>query len=419
MPQEFNFYYVLALGSNLGDKAGHIRLAIERLVASGNIVIEETGLMETEPAMVKAQPDFINKGILIHSLKNPEELYGQIKEIETFIGRQKTYRYGPREIDIDIVWWSAGEYRSQLLQIPHVWNFARPWVRQILAELVPAQSGQKSFYQIMNVKSIQNIHDFKKKKIAGEKIAVLTVYDYSMAKILAKSSLDVLLVGDTLATVVQGEENTLKAKVRDMIYHGRIVRKAAPDKFLVVDMPFLSYQVSPESALMNAGKIIRETGADGVKLEGGRDYEGAIKKIIKAGIPVMGHLGLMPQSVLSTGGHKLQAKNSEEKKRVVEEALFLQDLGIFALVAEMVPADLGLQLSEALEIPVIGIGAGPGVDGQVLVINDMLGFNPDFNPKFLRKYMDAHEQVLKAVENFSHDVRSKNYPSEEEFFGGS
>jgi 3-methyl-2-oxobutanoate hydroxymethyltransferase len=268
----------------------------------------------------------------------------------------------------------------------------------------------------MNVKPIKTVQDFRLRKIEKQKIVVLTAYDYSTAKILARSSVDVLLVGDSLGNVIQGNGSTIGVSVDHMIYHGRAVKKGAPDKFLIIDMPFLSYQINTDEAVRNAGRIIQETGANAVKLEGGVEFADVIAKIIRAGIPVMGHLGLMPQSTLKTGGNKLQAKDEISAKKLVEDAKVLQELGVFSMVAEMIPAGLAGELSKALEIPVIGIGAGPEVDGQVLVINDMLGFDADFSPKFLRKYMDMQSLALSAIENYSRDARSQNYPSKDESF---
>ena len=413
---KFTYQYILALGSNLGDKKKHITEAVHLLQHDRLKLLKETNFLHTAPAMVKSQPDYINKGILVSSDLAPDDLLILCKEIESKLKRTTTYRYGPREIDIDIVWWSFGEYRNEGLEIPHAGNNSRSWVRDILSELIPSDLPQSLFYKSMNVKPIKNIHDFKLRKTEGQKIVMLTAYDYSMARILARTSVDVLLVGDSLGNVIQGNGSTLNVSVDHMIYHGRAVKNAAADKFIIVDMPFLSYQINSDEAVRNAGRIIQETGADAVKLEGGIEFSDVIKKIIRAGIPVMGHLGLMPQSVLKTGGYKVQAKDHESRKTLIDEAKALQELGVFGIVAEMIPADLGEQLTKSLEIPVIGIGAGSEADGQVLVINDLLGFDAEFSPKFVRKYMDMHRETINAIENFSKDVRLKNYPSKDESF---
>ena len=416
---KMDYQYILVLGSNLGNKKEHLQLAIDSLRQRGITLEKETAYLATAPAMVKTQPDFINQGVRIRTDLPPENLLELVKDVEKTNKRSTTYRYGPREIDIDIAWWSSGDYRSSRLQIPHPGNYARSWVREIMAELLPENSPKDADYKTMNVKSISSIQDFRRKKLEKEKIVMLTAYDYSMAKILARTSVDVLLVGDSLGNVFQGADTTLGVSIEHMIYHGRAVRRGAVDKFLIIDMPFLSYHTSADKAVENAGRIIQETGANAVKLEGGRDFLDVIKKIIRAGIPVMGHLGLMPQSVLRTGGYKLQAKDSESRKKLIEDAKALQAEGVFAIVLEMVPAEFGGELAREIEIPVIGIGAGADVDGQVLVINDLLGFDAEFSPKFARKYMNAHDEILKSIELFSRDVRVREYPNESEGFSHS
>ncbi|MDH4262842.1 MAG: 3-methyl-2-oxobutanoate hydroxymethyltransferase [Spirochaetia bacterium] len=413
---KFTHQYIIVLGANLGDKKKNISEAIRLLQNERITLLKESEFLYTEAAIVKDQPDFINKGIFINTDFSPEELLNISKQVEQTLKRSTTYRFGPREIDIDIVWWSTGEYRSERLQIPHAGNNSRSWVIEILAQLIPFDSPQSSYYTSMNVKPIKTILDFIPRKIEKQKIVFLTAYDYSMAKILSRTSVDVLLVGDSLGNVIQGNGSTIGVTVDQMIYHGKAVKKAAPDKFIIIDMPFLSYQINSDEAVRNAGRIIQETGANALKLEGGVEFSDVYKKIIRAGIPVMGHLGLMPQSTLKTGGNKLQAKDDASQKKLFEEAKALQDLGVFALLAELIPAELGAKLSKALEIPVIGIGAGPEVDGQVLVINDLLGFDAEFSPKFLRKYMDMHTEAVNAIENYSKDVRSQNYPSKNESF---
>jgi len=413
---KFIHQYVLVLGTNLGDKKYNLAEAVRLLQGHGLKLLKETHDIETEAEIVKTQPGFLNKGILVETPLSPEELHEITLEVERALKRTPRYRFGPREIDIDIVWWSTGEYRSETLQIPHAGNNSRGWVRSILSGLLPPGSAQSSYYTHMNVKPIKSILDFRQRKVEDQKIVVLTAYDAAMAKILARTSIDVLLVGDSLGNVIQGNGSTLGVTLDQMIYHGRAVKKAAPDKFVVVDMPFLSYQVNADEAVRNAGRIIQETGADAVKLEGGAEFTDVIVKILRAGIPVMGHLGLMPQSVLKTGGYRLQGKGETAAKKLLEDARTLQELGVFAIVAEMIPAGLAGQLSQSLEIPIIGIGAGAGVDGQVLVINDLLGFDAEFSPKFVRKYMDMHGEALRAIENFSKDVRTKSYPSESESF---
>jgi len=413
---QFSYQYILVLGSNLGDKKQNITQAITLLKENGQVVLREGDFLFTEPAIEKNQPDFINKGILCCSSLSPEDLLQLVKNIEIKLERSTTYRFGPREIDIDIVWWSIGEYHSEKLQIPHKENNSRSWIRNILAELIPANLAQSLYYKSMNVETVKTCLDFQQKKNNRQKIVMLTAYDFSMARILARTSVDALLVGDSLSNVIQGNDSTLKATIDQMIYHGKAVRKAAPDKFLIIDMPFLSYQISAGEAVSNAGKIIQETGANAVKLEGGIEFIDVVTHIIRSGIPVMGHLGLMPQSILIHGKPSLQAKDENSKQKLLEDAKALQAAGVFGLVVEMIPAELGNKISQSLEIPVIGIGAGSDTDGQVLVIHDLLGFNSDFSPKFVRKYLDFQSDAMKAIENFSKDVREKNFPSRDESF---
>ncbi|MDH5718324.1 MAG: 3-methyl-2-oxobutanoate hydroxymethyltransferase [Spirochaetia bacterium] len=266
------------------------------------------------------------------------------------------------------------------------------------------------------MKTITKIQDFTAKKQKGEKITVLTCYDYSMAKLLSKTSIDTVLVGDSLAGVFQGHKNTLPVTLDEMIYHAKTVRRGLPDAFITVDMPFLSFQISPEKTVKNAGRIMKEAQCDAVKLEGAGYLIETIKKLTDASIPVMGHLGLTPQSVLKTGGYKLQAKEKKEQENLIKDALAIEKAGCFAMVLEMIPADLAKEVSKKLKIPTIGIGAGAGADGQVLVINDLLGIDADFSPKFVRRYANLSEQIITSVENFCLDVRKKEFPGKKESF---
>ncbi|MCS6971617.1 MAG: 3-methyl-2-oxobutanoate hydroxymethyltransferase [Turneriella sp.] len=259
-----------------------------------------------------------------------------------------------------------------------------------------------------------NIQDFAKKKSLGEKIAVVTCYDYAFARLLARTSIDAILVGDSLGNVMQGHANTLPVTVEEMVYHARIVRRGAPQAFLIVDLPFLSYQTSVRDAVANAGRIIKETGADAVKLEG--LFLPQIRALIKSGIPVMGHLGFTPQSLLAFGGYRVQGKTPSSAENILRAAAALEKAGVFAIVLEMVPTELAGRVTASLSIPTIGIGAGDLTDGQVLVLNDLLGLDPDFSPRFVRRYANLSASVISAVEQYAADVRERKFPNEQERF---
>lgn len=412
--------YILVSGSNLSNRKAYLAAAVEKLQQDPRIeIIQKSKVIETEPAHIKKQGKFLNQGLLIQTALEPRELLALTQSIEAKLGRTKRIRYGPREIDIDIVWSDQGEYISPELTIPHPYNRARSWVRKFVAEFLSAQlielsPHEKVLYQMK--KEIRSPADFAAKKAAKEKITVLTVYDYTMARIFGRTSIDTVLVGDSLGSVIKGEEGTIGVTLDEIIYHAKAVRRGLPDAFITADMPFLSYHTSVAEAVKNAGEIIRQSRASAVKVEGGRDFIDVIQAIIRAGIPVMGHLGLLPQSVLRYGGHKLQARQKEEADRLVEEAKALQEAGVFAIVLEMIPAGVAKRVSEALEVPVIGIGAGPHTDGQVLVLYDMLGLNPEFSPRFLRRFADLSGEIEKAVEEYAAEVRAQNYPGDSEYF---
>jgi 3-methyl-2-oxobutanoate hydroxymethyltransferase len=253
-------------------------------------------------------------------------------------------------------------------------------------------------------------------KVKGEKIAMLTCYDYTMATLLDAAGIDVLLVGDSASNVMAGHETTLPITLDQMIYHAQCVSRGVKRGMVLVDMPFGSYQSDSSIALASAIRIMKETGAHAVKLEGGEEVLESIFKIIKAGIPVMGHLGLTPQSIHLFGSYGIQGKSDEAADKLLKEALMLQDAGCFGLVLEKIPADLATQVSGKLHIPTIGIGAGVGCDGQVLVVQDLLGMNADFNPKFVRKYANVGSEILRATTAYIQDVRQAQFPSVEESY---
>ena len=257
-------------------------------------------------------------------------------------------------------------------------------------------------------------HTLQSMKNKGEKISMLTAYDFSMATILDDAGVDVLLVGDSASNVMAGHETTLPITLDQMIYHAQSVVRGAKRCLVVVDMPFGSYQGNSKEALNSAIRIMKESGGHAIKLEGGEEVVESVKRIISAGVPVMGHLGLTPQSIYKFGTYNVRAKQEAEAEELVKNALILQEAGCFALVLEKIPAALGQRVSETLKIPIIGIGAGGGVDGQVLVMHDMLGINKDFSPRFLRRYATLYDIIKEATGNYIKDVKSRDFPNEGE-----
>lgn len=254
----------------------------------------------------------------------------------------------------------------------------------------------------------------QKMKAAGEKISMLTAYDFSFAKIIDSAGIDIILVGDSASNVMAGHETTLPITLDQMIYHAQSVIRGVNRCLVVVDLPFGSYQSNSDVALASAIRIMKETGAHSIKLEGGEEVLESVKKIVSAGIPVMGHLGLMPQSIYKFGTYNVRAKDEAEAEKLKKDAQLLQDAGCFAIVLEKIPATLAKEVSESLLIPTIGIGAGKHCDGQVLVMHDMLGINTEFKPRFLRQYLNIHEQATKAVQQYINDVKSNDFPNENE-----
>ena len=266
----------------------------------------------------------------------------------------------------------------------------------------------KKEYKRVTVKSLVEM------KALGEKISMLTAYDYTMAKIVDGAGVDVILVGDSASNVMAGHETTLPITLDQMIYHASSVVRAIDRALVVVDLPFGTYQSNPKEALRSAIRIMKESGGHAVKLEGGKEIKDSIKKILNAGVPVMGHLGLTPQSIYKFGTYTVRAKEEEEASRLIEDAKLLERLGCFALVLEKIPAALAQQVAESISIPVIGIGAGGGVDGQVLVLHDMIGMTQEFHPRFLRRYMNLHEEMTTAISQYVGDVKASEFPSENE-----
>ena len=257
-------------------------------------------------------------------------------------------------------------------------------------------------------------HVLQEMKKNNEKISMLTSYDYSIAKIVDEAGIDVILVGDSASNVMAGHETTLPITLDQMIYHAASVIRAINRSLVVVDLPFGNYQGDSREALRSAVRIMKEAEAHSVKLEGGKEVIESVERILSAGIPVMGHLGLTPQSIYKFGTYTVRAREEEEAKLLIEDALLLQDAGCFALILEKVPAKLATTVAEKLDIPVIGIGAGVGVDGQVLVLHDMLGITQEFSPRFLRRYHNLHQEILNACSNFKKDVKSQDFPNKKE-----
>lgn len=260
------------------------------------------------------------------------------------------------------------------------------------------------------------LETLRKMKAEGEKITMLTAYDYTTAKLLDEGGIDTLLVGDSAANVMAGYETTLPITLDQMIYHAQCVTRAVKRAFVVVDLPFGTYQSNPEKALESAIRIMKETNAQAIKLEGGSEVAESIKKIVDAGIPVMGHLGLTPQSINQFGSFKLRAKEEAEAEKLKKDALLLQELGCFSVVLEKIPSKLAKEVTESLKISTIGIGAGSDCDGQVLVYQDFVGMNKDFKPKFVRKYLDLHTQITEVVNQYVQDVKKSTFPNENESY---
>ncbi|MDD2313662.1 MAG: 3-methyl-2-oxobutanoate hydroxymethyltransferase [Proteiniphilum sp.] len=276
-------------------------------------------------------------------------------------------------------------------------------------------SQEKGYLSADNKRKVTT-HRLLEMKQRGEKISMLTAYDYSMASVIDQAGMDVILVGDSASNVMAGNTTTLPITVEQMIYHGKSVMNGVKRAMVVIDMPFGSYQGNPYEAVANAVKMMKETQADCLKLEGGKEVLPSVQAILSAGIPVMGHLGLMPQSINKYGTYAVRAQDDAEAAKLLDDAYLLQEAGCCAIVLEKIPAELGRKVSSELTIPTIGIGAGPYVDGQVLVMQDMLGLNKGFSPRFLRRYANLYDQIESAVRQYIDDVKSADFPSEAESY---
>lgn len=274
-------------------------------------------------------------------------------------------------------------------------------------------SSQKSSDRPVKV-TTQTVVDMKS---SGENISMLTAYDYTMARIIDAAGIDVILIGDSASNVMAGYDTTVPMTLDHMIYHASCVVRGVDRALVIADLPFMSYQVTSKEALISAGRMMKEAGVHGVKLEGGKHIVDTVRKIVNAGIPVMGHLGLTPQSIYQFGTYKVRATDDTEAEQLVEDAKSLEKAGCFSLVLEKIPAELAKKVTEAISIPTIGIGAGPDCDGQVLVTHDMLGLNKEFNPRFLRRYADMHSDMTNAVQSYIEDVKAGEFPNEDEQYG--
>jgi 3-methyl-2-oxobutanoate hydroxymethyltransferase len=260
------------------------------------------------------------------------------------------------------------------------------------------------------------IPDLVKMKRNNEKITMLTAYDFPIAKFIEAVGIDIILVGDSLGMVTLGYSSTLPVTMDEMIHHSKAVQRGAPNTFLIGDMPFMSYQISSEEAIKNAARFLKEAGCDAIKLEGGREISSKAKAIIDAGIPVLGHLGLTPQSATKLGGFKVQGKNAKSARKIIEDSLLLEKIGCFALILECIPEEIAKEITESLNIPTIGIGAGAHCDGQVLVINDVLGLFEDFRPKFVKQYLQLANLIKDAIKNYKNEVKQGVFPQKEHCF---
>jgi 3-methyl-2-oxobutanoate hydroxymethyltransferase len=269
-------------------------------------------------------------------------------------------------------------------------------------------SKAKKTYSRITTKTLQEM------KANGEKISMLTAYDYTLGMLVDQAGIDVILVGDSASNVMAGHETTLPITLDQMIYHASSVVRGVKRALVVVDLPFGTYQADSKEALRSAIRIMKESGAHAVKLEGGVEVKESIERILRAGIPVMGHLGLTPQSIYKFGSYTVRAKEEQEAKQLLEEVKMLETIGCFGVVLEKIPATLAGQAAKSISIPIIGIGAGPEVDGQVLVLHDMLGMNKEFSPRFLRRYLDLDQLLIKAISQYSSDVKSLNFPNKDE-----
>jgi len=397
----------VALGSNLGDRAAHLANGRSALAAlPGTRLAAASRVEETAPLGGMDQPPYLNQMVLLETRLGPRELLEACQAIEQAEGRHRTERWGARTLDLDIVRYGRRRVTEPGLIIPHPELPNRDfWLRE-LAELDLMSADPRPL----------TVPDLLAMKASGRRIVVLTCYDAAFARLLEQAEVDILLVGDSVNQVLAGRDSTLSATLDQMIYHAASVRRGSDRALVFVDLPFLTYQVSVPEAIRNAGRVLQESGAHGVKLEGGRPMAETVRALVDRGIPVLGHLGLTPQSVHALGGYRVQGRDEATAERLVADALALEQAGACGVVLELLPSALARRISEALTIPTIGIGAGPGCDGQVLVLHDMLGLNEGFNPRFLKRYAELGEAVRAAVRDYASEVRQGSYPGPQHSF---
>ncbi|HLS47147.1 MAG TPA: 3-methyl-2-oxobutanoate hydroxymethyltransferase [Gemmatimonadales bacterium] len=401
----------IALGSNLGDRAAHLaaaRAGLGRL--PGTRILGASRIEETAPLGGADQPAYLNQMVLLETALEPMDLLHACQAIERAAGRDRTRgrRWESRTLDLDIVRYGDRRVDEPGLMIPHPALPDRDFWQREIAELGSSMTQAPE-------RAPRSVLELTAMKAAGRRIVMLTCYDALFARLLHGPDVDVLLVGDSVNQALAGHPSTLNATLDQMIYHAASVRRGT-DALLFVDLPFLTYQVSVEDAIRNAGRVMQETGAHGVKLEGGAAMAPTVRALVERGMPVMGHLGLTPQSVNTLGGYRVQGRDADGAARLEADARALEEAGACAMVLELVPSALAARVTAAVRVPTIGIGAGPGCDGQVLVLHDMLGLNEGFSPKFLKRYGELGAAVREAAHAFADDVRTGRYPDDAHSF---
>ena len=396
----------VALGSNLGDRAAHLANGRSALAAlPGTRLAAASRVEETAPLGGMDQPPYLNQMVLLETRLGPRELLEACQAIEHAEGRHRTERWGARTLDLDIVRYGRRRVTEPGLIIPHPELPNRDfWLRE-LAELDLMSADPRPL----------TVPDLLAMKASGRRIVVLTCYDAAFARLLEQAEVDILLVGDSVNQVLAGRDSTLSATLDQMIYHAASVRRGSDRALVFVDLPFLTYQVSVPEAIRNAGRVLQESGAHGVKLEGGRRVAEQIRALTDAGIPVMGHVGFTPQSEHTLGGYRVQGRGSDAEE-VIADARAVAEAGAFAVVLEMVPGEVAKQITKELTIPTVGIGAGPDTDAQVLVWQDMAGLREGKAPRFVKRYADLSGTLTEAARQFGQEVRGGEFPAEEHTF---
>jgi len=429
----------IALGSNVGDRQLFLQQAVRSLEETQGVsLIKISPVYETSP-VGPDQPAFLNAVVELSTVLSPKDLLVRLKKIETVLGRKKRRRWGPREIDLDLILFGSQKLNTKDLVVPHARFRERKFVLWPLADLAPHGTDPVTGLTMVGLKQkltdpAQSIklspmtlkkstpspavttRSLLKMKQNGDPIVALTAYDAPMARLLNAAGVDLILVGDSVANVKLGYTNTLPVTLDEMIHHTKAVRRGNTHALLVGDMPFLTYEFDPKDAVRRVGRLIKEGGAHAVKVEGAGGVLPSIKALVAANIPVMGHLGLTPQAVHRLGGYRVQGRDRRAAEALFKEARALESAGVFALVLEAVPAPVAKRITKALKIPTIGIGAGPFTDGQILVLDDLLGFSDAPPPKFVRPYASLWPVALDAVYRFGQDVKARRFPGPEETY---